>query len=840
LIKDSGKSSKKRKKETDFEKSKRLKSEETPKGKKPINLKKATPTRKRLQPNINQMLEEDPLENEEPNSSRKKKKEGIVYDDVYTRKEMNDKQSTSIQKIRQLQQNELQCIMDQGTYVQCCDCNKWRLVKEYEDPSLVPEYWICSMNKDDDANDCSKGDGDDVESDEEFVSVDYSCGSMVWVKFSGYPWWPGMVDYCPEVEETFLIDVEVNCNEAAKYHVVFFDKTTNVARAWMNKDLVMKMLDPEEPPKPPIFKNDNIKKRYQHAKSMAVDSVNLPRIERIEKYSFASLYTGKWGDKSDNSEDLDRRSTEIDIDTRLIGIAGFQQPPGMKKKPAQRKIKRKIKKTKEKRFQGGKPEANVEDYSWETNFQCLKCSQEVKFSRNFVKNHLRKHRLNFQEYLDKYDIPENKEKLHRVRQWVQNEEYLTKISEVAERRRSRSRSRSQSRKSIDEKETTQSTTSKDGDNEVDNLLSQTPDPTEENPEPAEPDLNDELLNAILDHNSIEAKDEPLEIESTPITNDASIPSPEEANRAEDDPESRNSSIIMKLVDETDTSEKDKVNRPKIKEKSSKTANQSPKKKGVKPTKKNKEGYENGDEGEHTYSKPPMSPELLIAIAVRNLDPHKDVGASCTDIVAFLSLHFPYFNDHYDECKDMVRRECGMSSSFESGRENFQMKAEINCGDRIHTYVQNNRDKICHSMLEPEFLDTIIDRFVKENSMISPNNRKLPPFDKKMLTHIALMKLYKRATLEQIVILLKFIFPALAQSGVMETYRKEFLEEIAKGKELDAKVDKNNITFVLRDGVREEILDQIRACALENLEIIGESLLNESFFDLILPIFQNSE
>ena len=25
-----------------------------------------------------------------------------------------------------------------------------------------------------------------------------------------------------------------------------------------------------------------------------------------------------------------------------------------------------------------------------------------------------------------------------------------------------------------------------------------------------------------------------------------------------------------------------------------------------------------------YSKPPMSPELLIAIAVRNLDPHKEV------------------------------------------------------------------------------------------------------------------------------------------------------------------------------------------------------------------------
>ena len=54
----------------------------------------------------------------------------------------------------------------------------------------------------------------------------------------------------------------------------------------------------------------------------------------------------------------------------------------------------------------------------------------------------------------------------------------------------------------------------------------------------------------------------------------------------------------------------------------------------------------------------------------------------------------------------------MSSSFESGRENFQMRAEINCGDRIHSYVQNNRERICGAMLEPEFLDVIIERLVQ--------------------------------------------------------------------------------------------------------------------------------
>ena len=100
-------------------------------------------------------------------------------------KENVEKQTTAIQKIRQLQENELQCIMDSGTYVQCCDCHKWRLVREIEDPSLVPEYWVCSMNQDEAANDCGKGEGEHVESDDDLVGVEYTCGSLVWIKFKG-------------------------------------------------------------------------------------------------------------------------------------------------------------------------------------------------------------------------------------------------------------------------------------------------------------------------------------------------------------------------------------------------------------------------------------------------------------------------------------------------------------------------------------------------------------------------------------------------------------------------------------------------------------------------------
>ena len=98
----------------------------------------------------------------------------------------------------------------------------------------------------------------------------------------------------------------------------FFDKANNIARAWTKKDLVIKMLDTEEPPKPPFFKSDSINKRYLHAKDMAMDALNLPLIERIEKYSFASLYTGKWGELADNTKDLDiERTSKRQAQTNL-------------------------------------------------------------------------------------------------------------------------------------------------------------------------------------------------------------------------------------------------------------------------------------------------------------------------------------------------------------------------------------------------------------------------------------------------------------------------------------------------------------------------------------------
>ena len=73
---------------------------------------------------------------------------------------------------------------------------------------------------------------------------------------------------------------------------------------------------------------------------------------------------------------------------------------------------------------------------------------------------------------------------------------------------------------------------------------------------------------------------------------------------------------------------------------------------------------------------------------------------------------------------------------------------------------------------------------------------------------------------------------------MEIFRTEFLEEIAKSDQIKAEVEQSVITFSLQEDHRADILEQLRLCALQNIDSVGRSLINQKFFDLALPIFHN--
>ena len=173
-----------------------------------------------------------------------------------------------------------------GTYVQCCKetCKKWRFLTEYEDPSLVPEYWECSMNRDRKANKCtSREGGEQVEEDEEYVNVAFTAGSLVWARVKGYPWWPAMVDYCPDSEEYYWIENEESRIDPAWYHVVFLEK--QVSRSWVRSELVEKMTSPvKQPTNLGVKKNSSsMKSRLKNALEMAEDCKKLPLKERLQK-----------------------------------------------------------------------------------------------------------------------------------------------------------------------------------------------------------------------------------------------------------------------------------------------------------------------------------------------------------------------------------------------------------------------------------------------------------------------------------------------------------------------------------------------------------------------------
>ena len=72
---------------------------------------------------------------------------------------------------------------------------------------------------------------------------------------------------------------------------------------------------------------------------------------------------------------------------------------------------------------------------------------------------------------------------------------------------------------------------------------------------------------------------------------------------------------------------------------------------------------------------------------------------------------------------------------------------------------------------------------------------------------------------------------------MEIFRTEFLEEIAKSDQIKAEVEQSVISFSLQEDHRADILEKLRLCALENIHTVGRSLVNQTFFDLALPIFQ---
>ncbi len=110
-----------------------------------------------------------------------------------------------------------------GTYVQCCNpgCLRFARCPGRRDPSAdAPSHWLCSS---------AWSAGGDVlvapvfrPSPSGHLELEYAAGSLVWARSRNFPWWPAMVDHCPDTEEFCWLRGEGGDDERpAHYHVSY-------------------------------------------------------------------------------------------------------------------------------------------------------------------------------------------------------------------------------------------------------------------------------------------------------------------------------------------------------------------------------------------------------------------------------------------------------------------------------------------------------------------------------------------------------------------------------------------------------------------------------------------
>ena len=86
-----------------------------------------------------------------------------------------------------------------------------------------------------------------------------------------------------------------------------FKMLLKVSRAWVATSNILRMSLPVEPPKSlKALKTGPLKNRLSKAIDMAEQAKKMRKEERLEKYSFATLFKGKWGVHPDTDTDEDQ------------------------------------------------------------------------------------------------------------------------------------------------------------------------------------------------------------------------------------------------------------------------------------------------------------------------------------------------------------------------------------------------------------------------------------------------------------------------------------------------------------------------------------------------------
>ena len=219
------------------------------------------------------------------------------------------------------------------------------------------------------------------------------------------------------------------------------------------------------------------------------------------------------------------------------------------------------------------------------------------------------------------------------------------------------------------------------------------------------------------------------------------------------------------------------------------------------------------------------------MAVKNIDPKNETGATFDEIISFITIIFPYFNKNPWECKSMVLKVYNCTSEdMTKGR--FRLKPALldKLLDRVQKALASNTKAIEDALIFPELIGRL-------NAKISDfDKEKHPGYSDFMLALFAMIALKVPATTNQIAIFLTMLFPYVYKE--IGSWKKKFSGQIHKEKEF---------VEVEEDGVKKyevnEIIWMRSSKILEdftrmphNMEVLKQSVFDERFLSVLFPSF----
>jgi len=194
-----------------------------------------------------------------------------------------------------------------------CDyksCGKWRVIKDIDDPSELPNYWTCK--------DCSEGHGEEIIQLKEntwilqkdqgsnchdnlvkestknlfnkntFIDATFVCGSIIWSRFEG-KYMPAIVEYENITKEFFMWEDEGDWQQGWYYHISYLGNWKK-DKYWQPMDNIKPLTIDEIHEERTLAKNKKMKNKlgYLEALKQAEEYLSLNRLERIEKQNMAN------------------------------------------------------------------------------------------------------------------------------------------------------------------------------------------------------------------------------------------------------------------------------------------------------------------------------------------------------------------------------------------------------------------------------------------------------------------------------------------------------------------------------------------------------------------------